>query len=391
MAIFREDNEPNVQQKSLPDGYRIVPAVNCNLDTAIVPPTVPKDVSGNLEVAKQQESNWLTHSSRLIKKETLNNDAKLAWGAYHASRNLDKNTVPGMSCLLPLFHEKAATIAMVKHGMTIVHDTTTFCNPGQIPVMTVDQPLFALAKQVQWPGYLGENKFIVLLGSLHIEIALWRMIGDLLADLGWTTVFTEAEIASAGTSDSFLHASHVTKRRHAHQVTAVVLSELRREAFELDAKGKLISHMEITDAKKSPVFKFWDLILQVEILILIFVGSHRENNFNLYVDALEALVSWFFALDHTHYARWMSVHIRDMKSVTGEVLYLLRSCWVFQKTNNMFSSIPIDQAHEQNNKIIKDIGGVIGLTEKPNAFRKWMVSGPEQARLLSEFERVSLD
>ena len=80
-----------------------------------------------------------------------------------------------------------------------------------------------------------------------------------------------------------------------------------------------------------------------------------------------------------------------MKSVTGEVLDLLKSCWVFQKTNNRFSSIPIDQAHEQNNKIIKDIGGVIGLTEKPNALKKWMVSGPEQARLLSEFERVSLD
>ena len=80
-----------------------------------------------------------------------------------------------------------------------------------------------------------------------------------------------------------------------------------------------------------------------------------------------------------------------MKSVTGEVLDLLKSCWVFQKTNNRFSSIPIDQAHEQNYKIIKDIGGVIGLTEKPNALKKWMVSGPEQARLLSEFERVSID
>ena len=28
----------------------------------------------------------------------------------------------------------------------------------------------------------------------------------------------------------------------------------------------------------------------------------------------------------------------------------------------------------------------MGLTENPSAFRKWMVSGPEQARLLKEFE-----
>lgn len=29
----------------------------------------------------------------------------------------------------------------------------------------------------------------------------------------------------------------------------------------------------------------------------------------------------------------------------------------------------------------------MGLTENPSAFRKWMVAGPEQARLLQEFEK----
>ena len=60
--------------------------------------------------------------------------------------------------------------------------------------------------------------------------------------------------------------------------------------------------------------------------------------------------------------------------------------WVIKKTTNRFSTIPIDQAHEQNNKIIKGCGGMVGLTENPSAFRKWMMSGPEQARLLGEFE-----
>ena len=48
--------------------------------------------------------------------------------------------------------------------------------------------------------------------------------------------------------------------------------------------------------------------------------------------------------------------------------------------------MPIDQAHEQNNEIIKSAGCAVGLTENPLAFRKWMVSEPEQARLLKEFE-----
>ena len=60
--------------------------------------------------------------------------------------------------------------------------------------------------------------------------------------------------------------------------------------------------------------------------------------------------------------------------------------WVVFKTTNRFSAIPIDQAHENNNEIVKGSGGAVGLTEKPSAFRKWMLAGPEQARMLKEFE-----
>jgi len=56
------------------------------------------------------------------------------------------------------------------------------------------------------------------------------------------------------------------------------------------------------------------------------------------------------------------------------------------KLQKDFSAMPIDQAHEQNNEIVKSAGGAVDLTENPSAFRKWMVSGPEQAWLLEEFE-----
>lgn len=49
--------------------------------------------------------------------------------------------------------------------------------------------------------------------------------------------------------------------------------------------------------------------------------------------------------------------------------------------------MPIDQAHEQNNELVKGSGGTVGLTDNPSAFRKWMIAGPEQARLLKEFEK----
>ena len=52
----------------------------------------------------------------------------------------------------------------------------------------------------------------------------------------------------------------------------------------------------------------------------------------------------------------------------------------------MFFSIPFDQAHEQENKIVKSSGGVVGITNNPAALRRWMLSGPELARCVNEFQ-----
>ena len=58
----------------------------------------------------------------------------------------------------------------------------------------------------------------------------------------------------------------------------------------------------------------------------------------------------------------------------------------FQRQTTSFQTIPVDQAHEQENAYIKGSGGCIGLTENPVAFRRWILSGPELARLQKQFE-----
>ena len=119
--------------------------------------------------------------------------------------------VPAVCVLLPLFYEKSATPATIKHGLD---KAIEYLNPGQIPVTTFDQPLFVLAKLVQWkwPDVYGESVHIVMMGGLHniIEMTLWNTLGDILESSGWTAALTEAEVASSGTADSFLKASHLT-------------------------------------------------------------------------------------------------------------------------------------------------------------------------------------
>ena len=60
---------------------------------------------------------------------------------------------------------------MIHHGMNLVKKNSEHLNPQQVPVMVVDQPLYDLAKKMQWtfPDIVKEDKFVVMLGGLHIS------------------------------------------------------------------------------------------------------------------------------------------------------------------------------------------------------------------------------
>ena len=50
---------------------------------------------------------------------------------------------------LPLFQEDAATIAVVRHSLDVIKEVTELVHSGQAPVVAMDQPLFAIAKNIQ--------------------------------------------------------------------------------------------------------------------------------------------------------------------------------------------------------------------------------------------------
>ena len=127
------------------------------------------------------------------------------------------------------------------------------------------------------------------------------MLRDYLACSGWTAAFTETGIVTAGKADSFLKTSHLTMQN----------------------------------------------ILCAPTYLL---RAHHEKDFPLYVEALEAIV---FVFDHYNYARWVPIHILDMLSIPDSIKENFMRYWVVSKTKNRFSSIPIDQMHEQENAKVR--------------------------------------
>ena len=104
-----------------------------------------------------------------------------------------------------MFYNVAHSEAMISHAMKVVKKAVSHLNGNQTPILAMDQPLYAIAKKLQWmlPSIYGEEKFVVMFGGLHIEMAAFKMLGDILAGSGWTTALSEAGVASLGTADSF--------------------------------------------------------------------------------------------------------------------------------------------------------------------------------------------
>ena len=97
------------------------------------------------------------------------------------------------------------------------------------------------------------------------------------------------------------------------------------------------------------------------------------------------------AFDHYNYARWMSVHQFDMEILheANSLVYQefhANGNFVVARTNNDFSSMALDQRHEQLNKDIKGDGGMVGLTEDAEKFRHWTICSPEIAKAVAESE-----
>ena len=62
-------------------------------------------------------------------------------------------------------------------------------------------------------------------------MAIWDTIGYFLHCPGWTAALCVAGVATSVIADSFLKASHLTRTRRAHQITALTLTKLRRQAW----------------------------------------------------------------------------------------------------------------------------------------------------------------
>ena len=278
------------------------------------------------------------------------------------------------------------------HAMQSIDMVTNSFNLGQIPASVFDQPLYAIAKRIQWnmPDRFGKHKFVIMFWGLHIEMGFLALIGSFVTGSGCLKAWKNQELRLSGKADSFLWGAHVKRSRHAHQVTACSLYQLLSDAY---SESSATDFETFSNEKSSvPQFRFWLTTLDLALLLLIFVRSLREGNFH---PTLKLSTRWlpFFPLDKVNCSRCLPVHIRDMQALSKthpDILGIFsEGKFVIHSSEKNSSSISTDQAHEQNNKHVKGQGDIICLTANESALNRWIFPGPEIAEMIQQFKESS--
>ena len=341
----------------------------------------------NFEAESRKEKQWLEQSQLILTKPTIAETDMISWAGYFSENDLSPLVEPSLTGILPLFEEKSASLPMLKHGLKVITSTVQKLNLNQIPIVAADQPLYALLKSIQWKYEIyNEQRVVIMLGGLHTEMCAWSVLGKLLDHSGWVDALTEAEVTTPGRAQAIVHASHLKRTRYMHEISAVVFSKLKNQAFVESGTDCDFEEWSAQQCTESPTFFFWDLILRIQKTIFMYVRAIRERNFNLYISCLEKLAPLFFALDATNYSRWLPIHIRDLKSLPSTILSeFLKGNFTVTKTKRKFSSIAVDQSHEMTNKQIKGNGGAIGLLTSREKLTQWLVVTPELSRIIHEF------
>ena len=119
-------------------------------------------------------------------------------------------------------------------------------------------------------------------------------------------------------------------------------------------------------------------------LSLANTGSHTRIEFRFVCQMLTRNAS--LDVCYINYSRLMPVFIRDMPALPGNTQIFeefMKGNFTIRRSNRKFSALAEDQAHEQNNKIVKVDGGAIGILDQAQAL--WMFYVLELSELWIEF------
>ena len=178
--------------------------------------------------------------------------------------------------------------------------------------------------------------------------------------------------------------------------------EFHKERFdELLSNAEFLElfnlYAEYSEDSSDPMKLFWNTYLEMVSTLMNCIRATREGNWNLHLDSIKEMLPWFFAYDHTNYARYLPVYLVTMTSLEdthpeAHRLLLDGDFGVQRSKQHGFSRLPVDQTIEQTlNRSTKTKGGIVGFSLRKGAVQRWMLTAHSHAAFADKCrEKASL-
>ena len=278
------------------------------------------------------------------------------------------------------------------------------------------------------------GKFLFRLGELHIVFAHLRSIGGFIENSGVDDLWVKSGIYGYKHVTSILNCKHMKRALDAHEISLLVLYQLyfeqmiseyptafckhEQDIFEsVESLSKVCSstnyealsssHSELqyqlrqddvqnavqsfeTSRKDNYEFQALRIYMRMVERLLLFIHASRSKNWMLHLASGEELVKDFVSNDRLNYRRLMPVYLADMQEVKtsdSEIWeYLGEGNLSVTKSKIPFTSIGVDHAGEQVNKILKSDGGLCGISSNENARTRLLLIAPIIAQITEELK-----
>lgn len=368
---------------------------------------------------------WIAASVLGSDKTTLG-----TWSAFN-SLTSESPRKCNSSLLAPLIKFPPSNYSVLYQAITQAQSVNRLISGKQqlITVISFDMQLYEMAMKFWTSDERVRNEYLFRPGELHIMFWALAALGKYIEGSGLDQAWIECGMYNASTVSKILSGRQYYRALEAHLTTILAIFDIfmeqvlacRSEKQEFIDNAKLLfniyseTHNSNTDHfkanvqnscntfakladyikkmydEKSGLKKFLaNYIMQFQT-ILNFLRATREKNFSLHLESVNQLIKYFFAHNHTNYARLLPLYLSSItytKFNNPEIWNELKNGnFCVSKSNIPFTSIGPDHAVEHENKVLKSVGGIVGITQKETALDRFFVIAPELSRLCVEFNQ----
>ena len=300
---------------------------------------------------------------------------------------------------------------------TILKRSIGIADKLELPSITIvfDMAIYLKAQDIRWADKKLFDRTGIRLGEFHTCMNFLGVIGKRFRDAGLYDLVIKAEVVAIGSVNAVLEGKQYNRAIAAHKVVVEAMEHLRFEAFlgslpeskktELRKLAQTMlfvfpspgfvdmaagrdfqqfvdeySHFCAEQSFLSPTFSFWQSYVEMISVLLHFIRCTRCSDWEGHLSTLDLMAPWFFAYDHVNYSRYVPVYLKEMRELkqTHPFAYERVKNGEFtiqQQDRYAYSATAADQVIEQTiNKDSKSAGGIVGITMRPNAVTKWILS-----------------